>query len=113
MNETFCTLIPALIMGNAVLFKPPRFGVLLYNPMLEAFRSAFPAGAINIVYGQGSVVVPHIMASGKVNVLALIGTSKGRRRAQEGPPQDQPAARGAGAGSERTRRSSCPTPTSS
>ena len=76
MNETFCTLIPALIMGNAVLFKPPRFGVLLYNPMLEAFRSAFPAGAINIVYGQGSVVVPHIMASGKVNVLALIGTSK-------------------------------------
>jgi glyceraldehyde-3-phosphate dehydrogenase (NADP+) len=76
MNETFCTLIPALIMGNAVLFKPPRFGVLLYYPMLEAFRSAFPAGAINIVYGQGSVVVPHIMASGKVNVLALIGTSK-------------------------------------
>ena len=76
MNETFCTLIPALIMGNVVLFKPPRFGVLLYYPMLEAFRSAFPAGAINIVYGQGSVVVPHIMASGKVNVLALIGTSK-------------------------------------
>lgn len=76
MNETFCTLIPALIMGNVVLFKPPRFGVLLYYPMLEAFRSAFPAGAINIVYGQGSIVVPHIMASGKVNVLALIGTSK-------------------------------------
>ena len=76
MNETFCTLIPALIMGNTVLFKPPRFGVLLYNPMLEAFRSAFPAGAINVVYGQGAVVVPHIMASGKVNVLALIGTSK-------------------------------------
>lgn len=76
MNETFCTLIPALIMGNVVLFKPPRFGVLLYYPMLEAFRSAFPAGVINVVYGQGSVVVPHIMASGKVNVLALIGTSK-------------------------------------
>jgi glyceraldehyde-3-phosphate dehydrogenase (NADP+) len=76
MNETFTTLIPALIMGNVVLFKPPRFGVLLYYPMLEAFRSAFPAGVINIVYGQGSVVVPHIMASGKVNVLALIGSSK-------------------------------------
>ncbi|MCC4117707.1 NADP-dependent glyceraldehyde-3-phosphate dehydrogenase [Aromatoleum toluclasticum] len=76
MNETFTTLIPALIMGNVVLFKPPRFGVLLYYPMLEAFRSAFPAGVINIVYGQGSVVVPHTMASGKVNVLALIGSSK-------------------------------------
>jgi len=76
MNETFTTLIPALIMGNVVLFKPPRFGVLLYYPMLEAFRSAFPAGVINIVYGQGHVVVPHIMSSGKVNVLALIGSSK-------------------------------------
>ncbi|HEX5393944.1 MAG TPA: NADP-dependent glyceraldehyde-3-phosphate dehydrogenase [Rhodocyclaceae bacterium] len=76
MNETFCTLIPALIMGNVVLFKPPRFGVLLYYPMLEAFRSAFPPGVINIVYGDGHVVVPHIMGSGKVNVLALIGTSK-------------------------------------
>ncbi|MFN3988375.1 MAG: NADP-dependent glyceraldehyde-3-phosphate dehydrogenase [Rhodocyclaceae bacterium] len=76
MNETFTTLIPALIMGNVVLFKPPRFGVLLYYPMLEAFRSAFPPGVINIVYGEGSVVVPHIMASGKVNVLALIGSSK-------------------------------------
>ncbi|AKU11166.1 aldehyde dehydrogenase [Azoarcus sp. CIB] len=76
MNETFTTLIPALIMGNVVLFKPPRFGVLLYYPMLEAFRSAFPAGVINIVYGEGHVVVPHIMSSGKVNVLALIGSSK-------------------------------------
>jgi len=76
MNETFCTLIPALIMGNVVLFKPPRFGVLLYYPMLEAFRSAFPPGVINIVYGKGEVVVPHIMASGKVNVMALIGSSR-------------------------------------
>lgn len=72
MNETFSTLIPALIMGNVVLFKPPRFGVLLYYPMLEAFRSAFPPG----VHGQGHVVVPHIMGSGKVNVLALIGSSE-------------------------------------
>jgi len=76
LNETFTTLIPALIMGNVALFKPPRFGVLLYYPMLEAFRSAFPPGVINIVYGKGEVVVPHIMASGKVNVLALIGSSK-------------------------------------
>jgi glyceraldehyde-3-phosphate dehydrogenase (NADP+) len=75
MNETFSTLIPALIMGNVVVFKPPRFGVLLYSPMLEAFRSAFPPGVINIVYGEGQLLVPHIMASGKVNVLALIGSS--------------------------------------
>ena len=76
LNETFATLFPALIMGNTVLFKPPRFGTLLFLPLLEAFRSAFPPGVINTVYGRGSVVLPRLMASGKVNVLAMIGSSR-------------------------------------
>ncbi|MDH8346194.1 aldehyde dehydrogenase family protein, partial [Klebsiella pneumoniae] len=57
LNETFATLIPALIMGNTMVFKPPKFGVLLFQPLLEAFRSAFPKGVINTVYGKGSEVV--------------------------------------------------------
>ncbi len=44
LNETFTFLIPALIMGNTVLFKPPRVGVLLHFPFLEAFRDSFPPG---------------------------------------------------------------------
>jgi len=32
LNETFTTLIPALIMGNTVVFKPPKHGVLLHAP---------------------------------------------------------------------------------
>jgi glyceraldehyde-3-phosphate dehydrogenase (NADP+) len=76
LNETFATLIPALIMGNTVLLKPPRFGVLLFYPLLEAFRSAFPKGVINTVYGNGADVVPALLGSGKVNVLTLIGSSK-------------------------------------
>ena len=76
LNETFATLIPALIMGNTVVFKPPRYGALLFYPLLEAFRSAFPKGVINTVYGRGSVIVPRLLDSGKVNVLTLIGSSK-------------------------------------
>src|SRR5690606_34496644 len=38
LNETFTTLIPALIMGNTLLFKPPKHGTLLHYPLLEAFR---------------------------------------------------------------------------
>ena len=75
LNETFATLIPALIMGNTMVFKPPKFGVLLFQPLLEAFRSAFPKGVINTVYGKGSEVVPMLLESGKVNVLTLIGSS--------------------------------------
>jgi glyceraldehyde-3-phosphate dehydrogenase (NADP+) len=76
LNETFATLIPALLMGNTVVFKPPQYGTLLFTPLLEAFRSAFPPGVINTVYAPGAVVVPRMLASGKVNVLALIGSSK-------------------------------------
>ena len=76
LNETFATLIPALLMGNTVVFKPPQYGTLLFYPLLEAFRSAFPAGVINTVYAPGAVVVPRMLATGRVNVLALIGSSK-------------------------------------
>jgi glyceraldehyde-3-phosphate dehydrogenase (NADP+) len=50
--------------------------VLLFQPVLEAFRTAFPKGVINTVYGRGSVVVPMLLESGKVNVLTLIGSSR-------------------------------------
>jgi glyceraldehyde-3-phosphate dehydrogenase (NADP+) len=76
LNETFATLIPALLMGNTVVFKPPQYGTLLFYPLLEAFRDAFPKGVINTIYAPGAVVVPYMLASGKINTLALIGSSK-------------------------------------
>ncbi|MBU1042201.1 MAG: NADP-dependent glyceraldehyde-3-phosphate dehydrogenase [Proteobacteria bacterium] len=75
LNETFATLIPALIMGNTVLMKTPKIGKLLIFPLMECFRDAFPAGVINIVSGDRDMLAP-IMASGRVNVLAFIGTSR-------------------------------------
>lgn len=76
LNETFTTLLPAIIMGNAVLFKPPKFGTLLHFPLLEAFKEAFPPGVVNTIYGRGNAVVPALMQSGKINVLTLIGSSR-------------------------------------
>ncbi len=76
LNETFTTLIPALIMGNTVIFKPPKYGVLLHRPLLEAFRDSFPAGVVNTVYGDGPEVVGPLMESGRIDVLAFIGSSK-------------------------------------
>lgn len=75
LNETFALLIPALIMGNTVIFKPAKHGVLLMTPLLEAFRSSFPRGVLNIIYGRGREVAGPIMQSGRVDVLALIGNS--------------------------------------
>ena len=76
LNETFTTLIPALIMGNTVVFKPAKLGVLLIRPLLEAFRDSFPAGVINVIYGSGRETVSALMASGKIDIFAFIGTNK-------------------------------------
>jgi len=76
LNETFTTLIPALIMGNTMLFKPPKHGTLLHYPLLEAFRDCFPKGVVNTIYGRGNKIIPGLMESGKINVLTLIGSSK-------------------------------------
>jgi len=76
LNETFTTLIPALIMGNTLLFKPPKHGTLLHYPLLEAFRDCFPQGVVNTIYGRGNKIIPGLMQSGKINVLTLIGSSK-------------------------------------
>lgn len=77
LNETFTTLIPALIMGNTVVFKPAKYGVLLIRPLIEAFRDSFPPGVINIIYGRGRETVGALMESGKIDVFAFIGTNKG------------------------------------
>ncbi|MFZ5569277.1 MAG: NADP-dependent glyceraldehyde-3-phosphate dehydrogenase [Thermodesulfobacteriota bacterium] len=75
LNETFTTLIPALIMGNTTIFKPAKFGTLLFQPLLSAFRESFPPGVVNTLYGEGQVVIPPIMASGHVDVFAFIGSA--------------------------------------
>jgi glyceraldehyde-3-phosphate dehydrogenase (NADP+) len=77
LNETFSTLIPALIMGNTVIFKPAKYGVLLVRPLLDAFQRSFPPGVINIIYGRGRETVGALMETGKIDVFAFIGTNKG------------------------------------
>ncbi len=44
LNETFTTLIPALIMGNTVIFKPPKLGVLLHAAAAGGLSRCVPAG---------------------------------------------------------------------
>jgi acyl-CoA reductase-like NAD-dependent aldehyde dehydrogenase len=76
LNETFALLIPALIMGNVVIFKPAKHGVLLINPLLNAFKESFPKGVINIIYGPGKDTIAKLMESGKIDVFSFIGSSK-------------------------------------
>lgn len=76
LNETMATLIPALIMGNPVVVKLPRYGTLLWDPLLQPFADCFPPGVVNIINGDGQEIIPPLMRSGAVDVLAFIGSSR-------------------------------------
>jgi glyceraldehyde-3-phosphate dehydrogenase (NADP+) len=76
LNETYTTLLPALIMGKTVVVKPPKYGTLVHQPLLRAFAESFPPGVVNFIYGPGGRIIEPILRSGKIDVLAFIGTSK-------------------------------------
>ncbi|MEW5742926.1 MAG: aldehyde dehydrogenase family protein [Myxococcota bacterium] len=84
VNEFLTTVVPALLMGNVVLAKTPRFGVLANLVLLEAFRDCFPKGVVSLLPGDGRVVIPAVMGavekdvhgnpSAVIDVLAFIGS---------------------------------------
>ena len=75
LNETYATLIPALLMGNIILLKLPTTGGLAHLLTMEAFQKSFPKGTIQFISGKGRETMPPLMTSGKVDALAFIGAS--------------------------------------
>ena len=72
INEFLTTVIPALLMGNVVIAKTPRFGVLANCALFEAFRDHFPRGAVSLLPGEGHVVIPAVIGSSAGNDAALV-----------------------------------------
>ncbi|HUM78595.1 MAG TPA: aldehyde dehydrogenase family protein [Candidatus Saccharicenans sp.] len=78
--ETFSLVLPALLAGNVVIIKPPKFGVLFFDFLLEAFQDCFPPGVVNIISGDGKKIIEPLMKSGKVDILAFIGSPQTANR---------------------------------
>ena len=77
-------MMPALIAGNAVVFKPasdtPHCAALLVELMAEA---GFPRGTVNLVTGSGADIGDAIVDSPDVQVISFTGhTSTGKRIAE-------------------------------
>jgi glyceraldehyde-3-phosphate dehydrogenase (NADP+) len=76
LNENLTLAIPALVMGNPIIVKTPRFGVLANALLCEAWAECFPPGVVGFLTGDGPTLVGPIMESGRVDVLALVGSSR-------------------------------------
>jgi acyl-CoA reductase-like NAD-dependent aldehyde dehydrogenase len=76
VNEVYTTVVPALIMGNPVVVKTPRYGIRANALLAPALAESFPRGVVNLVTGHGPTVVGPMLECGLVDVLALIGSAK-------------------------------------
>jgi acyl-CoA reductase-like NAD-dependent aldehyde dehydrogenase len=69
-------MMPALVTGNVVVFKPasdtPHCATLLVELMAEA---GFPAGVVNLVTGGGAEVGDAIVENPDVGVISFTGSS--------------------------------------
>src|SRR4026209_2556278 len=69
-------IMPALVTGNTVVFKPasdtPHCATLLVELMAEA---GFPPGVVNLVTGAGGEVGDAIVESPDVSVISFTGSS--------------------------------------
>lgn len=74
LNETYATIIPALLMGNIVILKIPTVGGLVHFLTMEAFK-VLPEGTVNFISGGGRATMPPVMETGDVDGLAFIGGS--------------------------------------
>jgi acyl-CoA reductase-like NAD-dependent aldehyde dehydrogenase len=70
-------MMPALVTGNTVVFKPasdtPHCATLLVELMAEA---GFPAGVVNLVTGSGAEVGDAIVGSPDIGVISFTGSSE-------------------------------------
>ena len=75
-NETYATLIPALLMGNVAILKLPKVGGLAHILTMEVYAKYLPPGVLNFVSGSGPTTVSPMMKTGLIDILAFIGGSK-------------------------------------
>jgi glyceraldehyde-3-phosphate dehydrogenase (NADP+) len=89
LNEAYTTFIPALLMGNSVIVRAPRNGATPHFPTLELFAKHFPPGTIQFLTGSGREVMGALVATGRIDAVAFIGTASSARGLFKGAANPQ------------------------
>src|SRR5437868_12563968 len=69
-------IMPALILGNTVVFKPASYTPLLAVRLVEVLEEAgLPKGVINLVLGPGGELGDHLVSHPGVDLVSFTGSS--------------------------------------
>ncbi|ASK61191.1 NADP-dependent glyceraldehyde-3-phosphate dehydrogenase [Virgibacillus phasianinus] len=74
VNLSASKIAPALIAGNAVVFKPATQGAISGTLMIKALdKAGLPAGLVNLVTGKGSEIGDHLTTHPSINMINFTG----------------------------------------
>lgn len=77
VNLSVAKIAPAIITGNAVIFKTPTYGGISALHLAEVFRKAgVPNGILNTVSGGGSTIGDYLVTHPGVDMVAFTGSSQ-------------------------------------
>ena len=77
LGQVVQKVIPAVLMGNAVVLKPSQHTPLTAHLLMEAFAEAgFPKGVVNLVCGRGSVLGEALVRSHDVSMVSFTGSTR-------------------------------------
>src|SRR5256885_14429421 len=69
-------IIPALVLGNTVVFKPASYTPMLAVRLVEILEEAgLPKGVINLVLGPGGALGDHLVQHPQVDLISFTGSS--------------------------------------
>src|SRR5438067_2419571 len=69
-------IIPALVLGNAVVFKPASYTPMLAVRLIEILEEAgIPKGVVNLVLGPGGEIGDHLVTHRLVDLVSFTGSS--------------------------------------
>jgi len=69
-------IMPALILGNTIVFKPASYTPLLAVRLVEILEEAgLPKGVINLVLGSGGDLGDHLVSHPGIDLISFTGSS--------------------------------------
>ena len=76
INLSIAKIIPTIITGNTVVFKPATYGSLVCSKLSEYFLKAnFPPGVFNLVTGKGSEIGDYILSNKYIKGITFTGST--------------------------------------
>ncbi len=75
INLSISKIIPALIMGNTVLLKPPTQGAIVCSEMVKVLNKALPKNVLKIVTGYGRVIGDYIVKHKSIKFINFTGST--------------------------------------